>query len=207
VANHPSIAPFPLEAAVAEIRAKKPCVVFAPHVETSAGIILSPEYISALAKATHESREDAIFVLDCIASGNIWTPMRQLGVDVIVTAPQKGWTSPSCAAVVMLSEHARAVMDKQNAVSQAAVGRPRGHSFACNLAKWTSVADAYKPDGGFMCDRRPRPHSSVCGCCASSGKRAVEWRDGVHSQRLVESHVRLSECLSHGETTGVRPRR
>jgi aspartate aminotransferase-like enzyme len=158
VANHPSIAPFPLEAAVAEIRAKKPCVVFAPHVETSAGIILSPEYISALAKATHESREDAIFVLDCIASGNIWTPMRQLGVDVIVTAPQKGWTSPSCAAVVMLSEHARAVMDKQNAVSQAAVGRPRGHSFACNLAKWTSVADAYKPDGGFMCDRRPRPH-------------------------------------------------
>jgi aspartate aminotransferase-like enzyme len=155
LANHPSIAPFALDAAVAEIRAKKPCVVFAPHVETSAGIILSHEYIRALAKATHESRDDAIFVLDCIASGNVWTPMKQLGVDVIVTAPQKGWTSPSCAAVVMLSEHARAVMDKQNAASQQAVGRPRGHSFACNLAKWTAVADAYKPEGGFMCDTRP----------------------------------------------------
>jgi aspartate aminotransferase-like enzyme len=135
--------PVPVEEAVAQIREVRPCVVFAPHVETSAGMIISDEYIKGLADAVHE-QEDALFVLDCIASGNAWVDMRALGVDVLITAPQKGWSGPACVGIAMMSERATAVMAKQNAEKM------RGHSFSCSLAKWHAVAQAYKKEGGFM---------------------------------------------------------
>jgi len=142
--NKPQFRPPPIEQAVARIQAEQPCVVFAPHVETSAGIALSNHYVRKLAKATHDSCPDAIFVLDGIAAGNKWADMEELGVDVYITAPQKGWTGPACVGIAMMSERACDIMARQNAIS------PRGRSFSCNLGKWSTVADAYAAPGGFM---------------------------------------------------------
>ena len=89
-------APPPVDEVVATIRATKPDVVFAPHVETSAGMILPDDYSRAVAAAAHEL--GGLFVLDCIASGAIWVDMAATGVDVLVSAPQKGWSGPPCAA-------------------------------------------------------------------------------------------------------------
>jgi aspartate aminotransferase-like enzyme len=137
----PSFQPPRLETAVAQIKKHQPCVVFAPHVETSDGILLSDDYIKALADATHaHGGPDAIFVLDCIASGNLWAKMKDLGVDVLITAPQKGWTSPASVGIAMMSARAKEIMNKQ----------VRGHSFCCNLSKWSAVADKYAAPGGFM---------------------------------------------------------
>lgn len=138
-----SFAPQPIEEVVAQIREQRPCVFFAPHVETSAGMIISDEYIKALADAVHEE-EDALMVLDCIASGNAWIDMKALGVDVLITAPQKGWTGPACVGIAMMSQRAYEVMGRQNAVS------PKASSFCVNLQKWTTVAEAYEKEGGFM---------------------------------------------------------
>jgi aspartate aminotransferase-like enzyme len=91
---------------VATIRAEKPAVVFAPHVETAAGMILPDDYLRAVADAVHEV--GGLFVLDCIASGAMWVDMQATGVDVLVSAPQKGWSGSPCCAFVMLSERARA---------------------------------------------------------------------------------------------------
>jgi len=142
--NKPQFRPPPIDQAVARVRAEQPCVVFVPHVETSAGIALSDRYIKALATATHESCPDAIFVLDGIAAGNKWANMEKLGVDVYITAPQKGWTGPACVGIAMMSERACAIMAKQNAAGL------KGRSFSCNLGKWGMVADAYAAPGGFM---------------------------------------------------------
>merc|ERR1711908_170184 len=106
-------------------------------------MIITDEYIKAIADAVHE-QEDAIFVLDCIASGNAWINMADLGVDVLITAPQKGWSGPACVGIAMLNAKAKALMTKQNA------GGLKGHSLSCNLGKWAAVADAYKAPGGFM---------------------------------------------------------
>jgi len=89
--DRPSFAPPSLEEVVARIKEVKPAVLFLPHVETSAGIIVSHDYIKAVAEAVHAGDPDAIVVLDCIASGNCWTNMSELGVDCLITAPQKGW--------------------------------------------------------------------------------------------------------------------
>lgn len=138
--DRPAFEPPDIQVAVAEIKQHKPCVVFAPHVETSDGIIISNDYIKALANATHEGDEDAVFVLDCIASGNIWAKMKDLGVDILITAPQKGWTSPASVGIAMMSARAKSIMEK----------KVRGHSFCCNLSKWSLVADKYAAPGGFM---------------------------------------------------------
>ena len=133
---NPQYGPAPLAEVVATIRREKPGVVFAPHVETSAGIILSDEYIRAVADAVHEV--GGLFVLDCIASGTVWVDMQATGVDVIISAPQKGWTGPACAALVMMSEAARAK-----------VGETDSTSFSIDLKKWTAIMDAYE-GGGHM---------------------------------------------------------
>ena len=80
-------------------------MVFAPHVETSSGMLLPDDYLRAVAEATHEV--GGLFVLDCIASGAIWVDMQATGVDVLVSAPQKGWSGSPCCAFVMLGERAR----------------------------------------------------------------------------------------------------
>ncbi len=128
-------APPPIEDAVAAIRQHKPDLVFAAHVETASGIILPPDYLRALAEATHA--EGGMFVLDCIASGAIWVDMQECGVDVLITAPQKGWSGPACAGLVMLGD--RALERIQSTTST---------SFACDLRKWLQIIEAYEK-GGF----------------------------------------------------------
>jgi len=118
----------------ARIRETKPAVVFAPHVETSAGLMLPDDYIAGLADAVHEV--GGLLVIDCIASGTIWLDMAVLGIDVLISAPQKGWSGPPCCGLVMMSE--------------AAVARCReteSSSFAMNLRQWLDIMDAYLNGG------------------------------------------------------------
>ncbi|MGP6085786.1 aminotransferase class V-fold PLP-dependent enzyme [Antarctobacter jejuensis] len=127
-------APAPIEEVEAKIAEVKPDVVFAPHVETSAGVILPDDYIARMAKAAHEA--GALMVLDCIASGCIWVDMKALGVDVLISAPQKGWSATPCAGLVMMSERAVARMEETTS-----------DSFAVDLKKWHQIMKAYE-DGG-----------------------------------------------------------
>ena len=128
-------APAPIEQVVETIRTEAPDVVFAPHVETSAGIILPDSYIKKMAEAAQEV--GALMVLDCIASGCIWVDMRELGVDVLISAPQKGWSASPAAGLVMLSD--RAVQRLENTQSD---------SFAIDLNKWHQVMKSYE-NGGY----------------------------------------------------------
>jgi aspartate aminotransferase-like enzyme len=127
-------APPPLAEGVAAIRAQKPAVVFAPHVETASGIILPDDYLRAVTEATHEV--GGLFVLDCIASGAMWVDMEATGVDVLISAPQKGWSGSPCCALVMLSERAQAVLATTTSTS-----------FACDLRKWQAIMAAYTKGG------------------------------------------------------------
>ena len=126
--------PTPIAEVVAAIAAEKPQLVIAPHVETASGIILPDDYMKAVAQATHAV--GGLFVLDCIASGCMWVDMEAIGVDVLVSAPQKGWSGSPCAAMVMLSEGAKGVMEGTTSTS-----------FACDLKKWSSIMDAYLKGG------------------------------------------------------------
>jgi aspartate aminotransferase-like enzyme len=127
-------APAPIAEVVATIREQKPDVVFAPHVETAAGMILPDDYLRAVADAVHEV--GGLFVLDCIASGAMWVNMIDTGVDVLVSAPQKGWSSSPCCAMVMLSERARTAIDATTSTS-----------FACDLKKWLQIMETYENGG------------------------------------------------------------
>ncbi|WP_164234003.1 aminotransferase class V-fold PLP-dependent enzyme [Microbacterium hydrocarbonoxydans] len=124
-------APMPIEEVVQTIRAGKPEVVFAPHVETAAGMILPDEYVRALADAVHEV--GGVLVLDCIASGAMWVDMGALGVDVLISAPQKGWSGTPGAGYVMLSAAGRAAVEAGTATS-----------FAMDLGRWLSISDGYR---------------------------------------------------------------
>jgi aspartate aminotransferase-like enzyme len=124
-------APPPVEEVVAWIREHKPAVVFAPHVETSAGLILPPEYLRAIGDAVESV--DGLFVLDCIASGAMWVDMAASKVDVIVSAPQKGWSSSPCCALIAMSERARQKIDATTSTS-----------YSCDLKKWLQVVETYE---------------------------------------------------------------
>jgi len=126
--------PPPIEEVVANIAANKPDLVFAPHVETSSGIILPDDYLRAVSDAVHAV--GGLFVLDCIASGALWVDMQASGVDVLISAPQKGWSASPCCALVMLSEAA-----------QARVEATQSSSFACDLKKWLQIMQAYEQGG------------------------------------------------------------
>jgi len=127
-------APAPLEEVLETIRAERPAMVFAPHVETASGMILPDEYLAAVASAAHEV--GALMVLDCIASGCVWVDMRAIGVDVLVSAPQKGWTGSPCAGLVMLGP--KALERVESTVST---------SFAIDLKKWLQIMRAYEGGG------------------------------------------------------------
>ncbi len=127
-------APAPIEEVVSTIHEKRPDVVFAPHVETSAGVILPDDYVNAMATAAHEV--GALMVLDCIASGCAWVDMKATGVDVLISAPQKGWSATPCAGLVMLSERAEARLTET--ISD---------SFAIDLKKWRQIMQAYENGG------------------------------------------------------------
>ena len=126
--------PAPIDDVVVAIREQKPHVVFAPHVETSAGVILPDAYVAAMAAAAHDV--GALMVLDCIASGFAWVDMRALGVDVLISAPQKGWSASPCAGLVMLSDRAVARMEETTS-----------DSFAIDLKKWHQIMAAYEGGG------------------------------------------------------------
>jgi aspartate aminotransferase-like enzyme len=127
-------APAPIEEAVDVIRAERPDVVFAPHVETSAGMLLPDGYVRALAEAVRSV--GGLFVLDCIASGDLWTDMQASGVDILISAPQKGWSASPCSALVMLGERALQ-----------RIGETTSSSFACDLRKWLEIMQAYEHGG------------------------------------------------------------
>ena len=128
-------APVPLHEAVRAIETERPAVVFAPHVETSSGIILPNDYLAKLGEAIR--RVGGIFVLDCIASGTVWVDMRANNVDVLISAPQKGWSGSPCCAIVALGERARVLIDKTTSTS-----------FSCDLRKWLQIMESYEK-GGF----------------------------------------------------------
>ena len=127
-------APAPIAEVRAAIASERPAVVFAPHVETASGIILPDSYLRAVADAVHAA--GGLFVLDCIASGAMWVDMQATGVDVLISAPQKGWSSSPCCAMVMLSERARAAIEGTTS-----------SSFACDLKKWLQIMETYEKGG------------------------------------------------------------
>lgn len=124
-------APPPIDEVVAWIRKEKPAVVFAPHVETSAGLILPPEYLRAVGEAVESV--DGLFVLDCIASGAMWVDMVASKVDVLISAPQKGWSSSPCCALIAMSERARQKIDATQSTS-----------YSCDLKKWLQIMETYE---------------------------------------------------------------
>ena len=138
IADEPQapFAPAPIEEVVGAIRERRPELVFAPHVETASGMILPDAYLRAVAEAVHEV--DGLFVLDCIASGAMWVDMKACGVDVLISAPQKGWTASPCCGLVMLGDRALECL-----------GSTTSSSFACDLRKWLEIMQAYE-QGGHM---------------------------------------------------------
>ena len=126
--------PCPVDEVVAAIERDKPDVVFAPHVETACGMMLPDDYLRTVANAVHAA--GGLMVLDCIASGAMWVNMEHTGVDVLVSAPQKGWSGSPCCAMVMLSARARAAIDATTS-----------SSFACDLKKWLQIMEAYEGGG------------------------------------------------------------
>ena len=144
--HHAPFAPAPIAEVVACIAAQKPDIVFAPHVETSSGMILPDEYLRAVADAVHAV--GGLFVLDCIASGTIWVDMQASGVDVLISAPQKGWSGSPCCAMVCLSELARSRIDATSSTS-----------FACDLKKWLQIMEVY--EGGSFAYHATMPTDSL----------------------------------------------
>jgi aspartate aminotransferase-like enzyme len=127
-------APAPIEEVVAFIKKEKPAVVFAPHIETSAGIILPDDYLKAVGEAVRSV--NGLFVLDCIASGAMWVDMKACNVDVVITAPQKGWSSSPCCALIALGDRAREQIDATQSTS-----------FSMDLKKWLQIMEAYEKGG------------------------------------------------------------
>lgn len=127
-------APAPLDEVVAAIAREKPDLVFAPHVETASGILLPDAYLKAVAEAVHA--HGGMFVLDCVASGALWVDMRELGIDILISAPQKGWSASPCSALVMLGQEAAARIETT-----------RSTSFAADLLKWLQIMRAYENGG------------------------------------------------------------
>jgi aspartate aminotransferase-like enzyme len=130
----PAFAPAPLEEVLATIETERPELVFAPHVETSSGMMLPDDYLRAVSEAVHAV--GGMFVLDCIASGTVWVDMVACGVDVLISAPQKGWSGPPCCGLAMLGERARERIDQTTSTS-----------FACDLRKWMQIMEAYEGGG------------------------------------------------------------
>ena len=129
-----AFAPPPIDEVVATIAREKPAMVFAPHVETSAGMMLPDDYLKQVADAVHAV--GGMFVLDCIASGTVWVDMQATGVDILISAPQKGWSGSPCCAFVMLGETARERIEATASTS-----------YACDLRKWLQIMEAYEKGG------------------------------------------------------------
>jgi len=126
-------APPPLEEVLAAIAEYKPDMLFMPHVETSSGILVSDAYVTAVTAAVHAANPNSYTVLDSIASGGLWVDMEALGVDCLISAPQKGWCGPSCCAFVLMNQRLRSHMDGTTS-----------SSFTIDLKKWCSIMELYE---------------------------------------------------------------
>jgi len=190
-------APAPLDQVLATIRAERPAVVFAPHVETAAGMMLPNDYLAAVAAAVHEV--DGLFVLDCIASGAMWVDMAALGIDVLVSAPQKGWSGSPCAAFVMLGERAQARLE-----------HTRSSSFAADLKKWGQIMAAYEAGGHAYHATLPTDALAVCRDVMAQ-TRSLGWARlreaqlalGAQARALLESRGFVSVAAPGFQAPGV----
>lgn len=167
--------PPPIDDVVAAIRAEKPAVVFAAHVETAAGMILPDDYLRALSTAVHET--GGMLVLDCVASGAMWVDMRSVGVDVLVSAPQKGWSGSPCCSFVMLSDLARSRIDATMSTS-----------FAADLKRWLQVMEAYE-GGAFLY------HTTLPTDALTRTRDAMLETRGRGFAKLRAEQVRLGEAV------------
>jgi aspartate aminotransferase-like enzyme len=172
---HAAWAPAPIEEVETAIAEQRPAVVFAPHVETASGMVLPDDYVRRLGAATHAV--GGLFVLDCIASGALWVDMTDLGVDVIVSAPQKGWSGTPCTGYVMLGQSARA-----------AVEASESSSFALDLRKWLSVSDAY------VLGQAPYHATLPTDGIAANSRTALETRE-LGFERLRQAQVELGTAV------------
>lgn len=190
-------APPAIDEVVSAIRAKKPGVVFAPHVDTSSGMLLPDEYISAVGEAVHEI--GGMFVLDCVASGCVWVDMKACGVDVLITAPQKGWSSSPCGALVMLGETA---LER--------VGETTSDSFACDLRKWLDIMRAYEKGGHAYHATLPTDalktfRDNMLETCSRGLEpmREKQWELGRKVRELLEIHGFRSVAEKGYQAPGV----
>ena len=165
--------PAPVEEVVNTIEREKPAVVFAPHVETSSGMKLPDDYLSQVADAVHA--QGGLFVLDCIASGTIWVDMQAIGVDVLVSAPQKGWSGSPCAAFVMLGERAQKAMNETTSTS-----------FACDLKKWHEIMRAYENGGHAYHATMPTDALRTC-------RDVMKEAEALGFERLKEAQQALGD--------------
>jgi len=189
--------PAPIDEVVAAIREKRPGLVFAPHVETSSGMMLPDDYLRAVAAAVHEV--GGLFVLDCIASGAMWVNMVDTGVDILISAPQKGWSSSPCCAMVMLSERARAAIDGTSS-----------SSYACDLKKWLQIMEAY--ESGAHAYHATMPTDALTKLCEVMKEtqaygfekvRAEQIELGAKVRALFESHGIPSVAAEGFKAPGV----
>jgi aspartate aminotransferase-like enzyme len=190
-------APAAIELVTAAIRADRPDVVFAPHVETASGIILPDDYLRAVAGAAHEV--GAVFVLDCIASGCIWVDMRDTGVDVLISAPQKGWSAPPSSGLVMLTESA---LERARSAQST--------SFAMDLLKWNGIMEAYLGGGHAYHATMPTDalrafHKSMMETRAFGFANAsqAQWEQGDAVRRMLEQRGVRSVAAPGFQAPGV----
>ncbi len=164
-------APPPLDEVTAAIRAQKPALVFAPHVETASGMILPDDYLKAVADAVRGV--DGLFVLDCIASGAMWADMEDLGVDILISAPQKGWSAPPCGAFVMLNARARSRIDSTASTS-----------FAADLRKWLQIMETYEGGGHAY---HATPPTDALAAAAQAMRETRDW--GFERARTAQAEL------------------
>lgn len=179
------------------IRSEKPDVVFAPHVDTSSGMILPDAYIRAVAEAVHE--HGGLFVLDCVASGCVWVDMKASGVDVLITAPQKGWSSSPCCALVMLGGSA---LER--------VAKTTSNSFACDLRKWLDIMRVYENGGHAYHATLPTDalktfRDNMLETCSYGLEtiREKQWELGTKVRQLLQSHGFTSVADEGYQAPGV----
>ncbi|MDN3399802.1 aminotransferase class V-fold PLP-dependent enzyme [Psychrobacter sp. APC 3426] len=189
--------PVAIDEAVAKIKAEKPAMVFAPHVETSSGIILSEDYIKALAEAVHSV--GGLLVIDCIASGCIWLDMKDLGIDVLISAPQKGWSSTPGAGLVMLSDAAVQKVDSTES-----------DSFSIDLKQWLNIMRAYENGGHAYHATMPTDSLRQFRDTVSEAKevgfetlRDAQWQLGKRIREVLEAKGIESVAAKGFEAPGV----
>jgi aspartate aminotransferase-like enzyme len=168
-------APAPLSEVLATIQKERPELVFAPHVETASGIMLPDDYIRAVAEAVHAV--GGLFVLDCVASGTVWIDMQQSGVDILISAPQKGWSASPCSALIMLGKEARQRIEST-----------RSSSFACDLLKWLQIMQAYEAGGHAY-------HATMPTDALARFHAVMKEAEGLGFERLAEKQKELGRLV------------